>query len=236
MVFYLCPRCHYETNQKNTLRRHYNRKRVCKTVFSRISIKDCKEHLEKKKKYNELEQRNKELEEENKKLRDCKTLTINNNIDNSINIKIVNAYKDTNYDMLCSKVNECIKDGRIDMRRLIGCVHNNKEHPENHNVYMANSNNQRILKFEDGSFNEDGRYEDGIVNFLKEVADKIEKHTELCNSDLYDLSNIFIQLITDKNNKDFKKEDKEELERIKNETISALIKCRDMVKETHKVK
>lgn len=65
MVPHVCPRCHYETSHKNTLRRHYNRKRVCKTLFSRKSIKDCLQELENDRlSISELKRRNKELEDE----------------------------------------------------------------------------------------------------------------------------------------------------------------------------
>lgn len=48
MVLYQCPRCHYETCKKSHITTHYNRKRVCKTLFSRKSVKDCIEELSKK--------------------------------------------------------------------------------------------------------------------------------------------------------------------------------------------
>ena len=46
MVLYECPRCHYETTKKSHMRNHYSRKRVCKTVHTRKSIKDCLFELE----------------------------------------------------------------------------------------------------------------------------------------------------------------------------------------------
>jgi hypothetical protein len=47
MVIYTCPRCHYETGLKANMRKHYNIQKVCKRLFSRISINDCLEDLNK---------------------------------------------------------------------------------------------------------------------------------------------------------------------------------------------
>ena len=38
MVFYKCPRCGFETNHKAVFKKHLNRKNICKTTFSNISI------------------------------------------------------------------------------------------------------------------------------------------------------------------------------------------------------
>ncbi len=48
MVLYQCPRCRYETTHKPSMRNHYSRKTVCKTAFSRKSVKDCLQDLESK--------------------------------------------------------------------------------------------------------------------------------------------------------------------------------------------
>jgi len=39
MVFYKCPRCGFETNHKAVFKKHLNRKKICETKFSDISIK-----------------------------------------------------------------------------------------------------------------------------------------------------------------------------------------------------
>ena len=67
MVLYQCPRCHYETTQKSHMRNHYSRKTVCKTAFSRKSVKDCLQELESKggmkmsEEIEELKKKNKEV-------------------------------------------------------------------------------------------------------------------------------------------------------------------------------
>jgi len=41
MKMYKCPRCGYLTNQKNDLRKHFNRKRSCQVTLHDISITEC---------------------------------------------------------------------------------------------------------------------------------------------------------------------------------------------------
>lgn len=48
MVLYTCPRCHYETDYKNNMRTHYKRKKACKSLFSRVSLNELLEGLERK--------------------------------------------------------------------------------------------------------------------------------------------------------------------------------------------
>ena len=68
MVVYICPRCHYETSHKATMRRHYNKLRICKTVFARTSIKDCLKDLESKRmKTSEILEKMKKDNEDNLK-------------------------------------------------------------------------------------------------------------------------------------------------------------------------
>ena len=163
--------------------------------------------------------------------------TINsNNIDNSTNVTnniFINSYKNTNYDVLIGHINECItNEGGLNMRKLIDYVHN--KNPENHNIYMANANSKRIMKYDNGKYEEDGRNDNGIYKFLKEIADKIENHEELSNTDLYELFNTLVYNIDGKNTDNFSQEEKDELERIKNDTVAALLKSRKIIKETVK--
>ena len=68
MVVYICPRCHYETTYKNNMRNHYTRRRLCKTVFARTSIKDCLKDLESKRmKTSEILEKMKKDNEDNLK-------------------------------------------------------------------------------------------------------------------------------------------------------------------------
>lgn len=47
---YSCPRCDYETKLKSDIRKHFNRKKVCKIVKKNISLEECLNDLEEKKK------------------------------------------------------------------------------------------------------------------------------------------------------------------------------------------
>ena len=38
MVNYKCPRCHYTTSLKSNFSRHLNRKKICKSIFSSVSV------------------------------------------------------------------------------------------------------------------------------------------------------------------------------------------------------
>ena len=41
MSNYTCPRCHYETNYRYNIRKHFSRNNKCPTKFDKISIEDC---------------------------------------------------------------------------------------------------------------------------------------------------------------------------------------------------
>ena len=41
MPQYVCPRCGYNCNQKNDLRKHFNRKKICYPVLEDIEITEC---------------------------------------------------------------------------------------------------------------------------------------------------------------------------------------------------
>ena len=255
MVEYCCLRCHYKTKDKTCMRRHYKKKKKCECKYKNISIEECLKLLNTKKKhiceYCEKEysrsdnlrrhktkcqeKRIRELELKLNKLQPSQNITNNTNCNNTTNNItnniFINSYKNTNYDVLVGHINECItNEGGLNMRRLIDCLHN--DNPENQNVYMANTNNKRIMKYENGKFGEDGRNDNGIYKFLKEIADKIENHEELSNSDLYELFNTLIYNIDGKNTKNVDKEQKEELERIKNDTIAALVKSRQIIQDS----
>lgn len=55
MTIYICPRCRHSTTIKTHMRKHLNRKRTCKPLYSDISTEECKIMLEDKKVGKELE-------------------------------------------------------------------------------------------------------------------------------------------------------------------------------------
>lgn len=158
MVLYTCPRCHYETELKADMRKHYKRKRDCKRLFSRVSLKELLNELDDNGKHMKVSVDEWEkLLEENRKLKEDNRLSTfncinNNNVDNSkktinntINIH-VNDFKDTNYVIALEDLKESIKksllknDGmnmNIECENLIELVHCNDKYPENHNILIT---------------------------------------------------------------------------------------------------
>ena len=264
MTVHTCPRCHYKSKYKTHMKDHYDRVNICYPQYEDISIKSCKDLLNKKKSHKcdfcgKVFKRKDHLKKHSfvckgllvdKKVKEDKvskkcsdipgmvnidgnnnTVAINSN-NKTFNITI-NAYRNTNFDMLENNIKDCIMDdGKLDVKKMINYIHT--DDPNNHNVYMANVNNKRIMKFEDGEFNEDGRNDNGIYKFLKEIANKVENNENLSNSDLYHLIENLTLNIDSRTGENFNKEDKEELERIKNETTAALIRARNIVLKTHK--
>ena len=41
MPEYVCPRCGYKCNQRNDIRKHFNRKKICYHLLEDISISEC---------------------------------------------------------------------------------------------------------------------------------------------------------------------------------------------------
>lgn len=232
MPIYQCPRCHYDTIKKDDLRRHYNRKRKCKTLFSRLSIKDCLEELEIKSDLSkiELEIRNRELEEKIKQLENKSFQVVGNNITNNItnNIQInINNFDQTNYHIALDDLKNSIKqsllknDGmnlNIECENLVEIVHCNDKYPENHNILITDKTrgNAKIKKGDkfvvvpkDDAIDQTAQ---NIVNLLKD-------------------NKIFTKYIKFHENKDEEtiKEDKKAIER-------TLYNNRDKIVETAKIK
>jgi len=220
MVLYQCPRCHYETTHKPSMRNHYGRKTVCKTAFSRKSVKDCLQDLETKRR-----KTYEELERENKSLIECKTVVINNNntynIDNSKNIN-VNSFKDTNYGVLNDRLKE-FKGSDIPLNRLLEEIFGNEKYPENHNVLICNKKRREIKKYDGSKFILDGRGDSGIQKFI----DIILKNLDIVEDDRIDEFSCKLQ---EKLNNGTEQERRE----IIHTTEEFLNNVKDIVKTTHR--
>lgn len=236
MVLYECPRCHYETTKKSHMRNHYSRKHVCQTVYSRKSIKDCLQELSsmKRKTYEELER-------ENKMLIDCKTVVINNNninntynIDNSNNLNI-SSYKDNDYSFIkdlshCLVNRELIDENKeiLDMGRLINTLFYDNE--KNHNIFMSNTNNRRIMEYDGENFIEKGKNEDGLLLVIEDVKMIIDKWFD--DSPISDEFSVLYQMCLDRKNKDFDQKHKDLLRKIFSDIASAMVNGKIPVKKT----
>lgn len=192
MVNYICPRCHYESSHKNDIRKHYLRKKVCRTEFSRISVKDCLEELETKDKilisrdnYNKLS--NKTI---NKLINSIKAVNstvnfadengtiTNNNNNNTINVNVikVNAYEDTDYSYMKNHVDECIVNGELDVRKVLKLLHFNEDHPENHNMYIKDIRTKTVMLYDGVKFLPRYSGKNGFKFLVEDIFTKYDKH------------------------------------------------------------
>ena len=127
-----------------------------------------------------------------------KTKTINshntNNTNNTNNINItnntfvLNNYGDENTDYItdAQKIHN-IKQLRHSFTQYITMKHFNKEHPENHNVYISNLHDSYAYKYKNNSWNMIKKSdliselmfdtEVDVVNNIDELRDKLDKQT-----------------------------------------------------------
>lgn len=226
MVFYQCPRCHYETDRKCNMRTHCIRKRKCKSIYSNIKLNkskiddliitkedensfniiQLKEELEQSRR--ELDEKNKQISEQSKQISELITKVGNNN-NNTINIH-VNDFKNTNYMIALDDLKESIKqsllknDGmnmNIECENLIELVHCNVKYPENHNILVT-----------DKTRNE-ARVKDGNCFKLMPKDDVIEEATERIVQLLKE-NRLFGRYIRfhEKKDEDIRREDKKAVE------------------------
>ena len=233
MVFYQCPRCHYETKYKNDLRKHYNRKTVCKTLFERKPIKNCKEDLEKKDIHTSLREENERLKKQlaakvtgmnnsHNTTNNTTNNTNNTNSHNTNNINInINSYKNTDYSFILDKAQEYIKDnGEMDMKKFVKLLHFNEEHPENHNIYMTDSRHKKLMIYDGIKFNQRGNGNLGIEKFMKSLHSKTRQNID---------DNSFEELINEYNQGNLM-----EKKKIRDDFYDILYNERDTVLNTHR--
>lgn len=241
MVYYECPRCHYGSNNKNTLWKHYNRKNVCKTLFQNKSIVDCKFELnESRLIIEELMEKNKELEGRILNLENMNggsqiggdqnnINTLNNNCHNNYTINntiVVNAYKETDYSMLEDVIEDCFRkingEEQLDLGKCIRYVHCNKDYPKNHNIYIADASRKKLMVFDGEKFNNRGEGRPGIERFFNNFRSSIKKYIK--KDLLYDLSKEYSDPETHESRK----------KEIRDAISTELLNGREMVERTHR--
>lgn len=237
MVLHVCPRCRYETNRKDDMRRHYNRKRVCKTLFCRKSIKDCLQELENKNRLciSELEKRNKELEDEISRLKNSQSQIINNtnniknisNCGNTNNINIqVNAYKDTDYSVIENIIEKCykkIKDQeKFDLGKCVRQIHCDEENPQNHNIYITDGRQKKLMVYNGNQFEQKGTGVIGIEKFMKDLRKKLKRYFKV---------DYMIDTVGDYEDSQTKEKEKKE---IRDEISNELMNVKELVLQSHK--
>lgn len=190
---YKCLRCGIVKKQKNDLRRHYKRKRLCDPIVYDIEIEKCLNMLENNIKSDETEMlktQNKILKEQLKILQEqiSELITKVGNNNTTINITTnnfnINDYKNTDYTLLSeNELNKCIKNGNVDIVRLIKTVHFNEKYPENHNIKVENASSKRVMVLEDKKFVEKGRGYDAIKRVINQEVTKIEQNANERDND-----------------------------------------------------
>ncbi len=241
MVVYVCPRCHYTTTYKTHMVNHYNRKKICDTRYSRISIKDCKEQLSIKKKkliidkdsFEQMRGEIKELRDRLEQQQHTTNTSIGNhnkfnsdNITNNNTINInINDFKNTNYVIALEDLKQSIKqsllknDGRnmnIECENLVELVHCNPDYPENQNILITDRTRGEA-KIKQGDRFVSTRMEDAIDETAQNIVNLLKDNH---------LFNRYIQFHENKDD-DALKEDKKAIER-------TLYNNRATIKETAK--
>lgn len=210
MIFHVCPRCHYETSDKSHLRNHYNRKRKCKTIFSRKSIKNCLTELDSKQEKVTI---SREEYEELKNMAKTTNITNNNNvqINNTNYIININDFNNTNYinalDDLKKSINQSLlknggKNLNIECENLVELVHCNEKYPENQNILLTDRNRGEV-KVKKGE------------NFINVPIDDAIDETSKNIINLLKENDLFKRQIEfhEKKDEDTLKEDKKAIER-----------------------
>jgi hypothetical protein len=154
----MCPRCSYTTDYHTNMKKHINRKKMCKPLLKDIIPKDFEESILNGT-YEEISKR--ELIKENKILKETinnlkstsiSNTTINNNdnsTNNTINLNIVLPHSGTNHDFLTdADFMNCINRMIMSVPNLIKRIHFNPEHPENHNICITNSQNKKVMTYD----------------------------------------------------------------------------------------
>merc|ERR1712018_198781 len=110
--------------------------------------------------------------------------TVNNTITNcgntnNFNINI-NAYKDTDYSVIEKTINKCvkkIKDEEIfDVGMCVRIIHCNKENPENHNIYITDGRQKKLMVYDGEKFNQRGTGVNGIEKFMRDLQKRIKSY------------------------------------------------------------
>ncbi len=240
MPVHVCPRCHYETSRKPNMRRHYNRHKKCRTIYSRKSINECLEELEKKTQIDILREENERLKTQ---------FNINHNSgnvhigDNNITI---NAYNQTSIKKIETELRnmKSVKDDVDMIIKYIRLVHFNKDLPENHNTYIENANLKRLLRFDGEQFTENGRGNSAIDSYIKDDVGKQIEELDLGESELYS-SHARLFLLMDnppvqdegesqQSFKDRRQTHENTIHKLRNKVMSLMYGKRGMIKETLK--
>lgn len=168
---YTCERCGYQTQRKNILKSHLERKFTCKPIQSNIDVTElltqfskpyCCKYCSKGFVHNSSKYRHEKtckvsqmIQSENVTNNNITNNITNNNCNNTINLNItLNAYNQSNVDFLLNsteKMKNILNSSGV-IQNLLKEINFNKEHPENHNLSITNLRSNRAEVYDGNSF------------------------------------------------------------------------------------
>jgi hypothetical protein len=171
------------------------RKKPCKPLLSKMSQGEClnaletgevlsldfmkKSLIEKHKEIEILKKENIELKNSKGSIENSQQEMSGSHNSNNFNTNIhihVNSYDKTDYSILKDKIHTCIKNGKVDEAKLIKLLHFNKDHPENHNIRVANKRENRIQLYNGDKFEESNyKGKEGIWKLGQDTLMKTEE-------------------------------------------------------------
>ena len=159
IINYTCPRCCYTTNRTSDIKKHIQKKKLCKLVKHNIIPLEYKDiilnnNFDMINEINKLKKEIVELKEQlklitigdNNSNNNNNTINNTNTTNNTNNITInINAFDNPNISFLTDKdYKQCINRIINSVPELIKKIHFNPKHPENHNMYVSNKRNDEI--------------------------------------------------------------------------------------------
>lgn len=152
---YTCEICGYATRYKSNLNKHKNKKLTCKSLIDKPMIYNCKhcnktfEHRQSKYRHQQecSYKMNNDILELRDEIMELKKL-IDKNPKNTINIEnvenmnieiVINNYGYENIEYISNDyLSKLLELPLSAIKRLVKCIHFNKNHPENQNLKITN--------------------------------------------------------------------------------------------------
>lgn len=258
MPVYICEKCKKEFKQKSNYEYHIHRKNSCLKLDEPIKFicpfcnhdftknSSLKRHLEQncsnkptktdtinlmQKQILQMQEEIKKLNENNKtEINNNKTEINNNTYNNTINFNFnQNAFGKENYDYISdSEFRNILSKGLKSIFTLIKRLHFDKDHPENHNIYIPNFSNGYLLMYDGDDWNI-VENNDGLTHLFENGTSILEKKHEQMFDKLDDYAKgMFAHLI------DARDEDTPAIKGIKKELKALLYNKRNIAISTKK--
>ena len=153
---YKCKICGYETQYKSNLNKHINKKLSCKPSIEKLMIYNCRycnktfEHRQSKYRHQRecSHKMNNDILELRDEINELKRMIYTKPTNTNINIEkvenmnieiVINNYGYENIDYISNDyLSKLLELPLSAIKRLVKCIHFNKNHPENHNLKITN--------------------------------------------------------------------------------------------------